>query len=112
MALIISTAGALISWYYSKRSGEHAEQSLCMMKQQYALTKEDTLIKYIDEACNVFKKDGTPIHYINSLPIESDRKEEIWKQSYMRIKKRLPQKTFLEKNKEILKNMESQSLTS
>lgn len=94
VSVIIAIVVAIISWYYSRKSKQHADQSLIIMKQQYALTLGQRMNQYINEACKSFEKEGTPFHYIRSLSISDDEKEEIWEQCFLRYKKRLPKKKF------------------
>jgi hypothetical protein len=98
ISLLIAIASAIISWYYSKKSKEYADKSINMQEQQYILLQGQTKNQYVNEACEAFRKEGTPFHYINSLPLELDEKETIWQQTFIRYKKRSPKRTFSQEN--------------
>lgn len=101
ISMIIAAISAIASWYYAIKSKEHANQSLAIMKEQYALNRSQVKNQYIDEACVAFEKKSTPFHYINSLSVNLEEKEEIWKQCCIRHKGRIPKKTFFQQKMEM-----------
>lgn len=61
IALIISAIAAYISFYYSRKSKEHADTVL--------------LNNYISEAVKEFEIKGSPINYIRSIVLSDEKKE-------------------------------------
>jgi hypothetical protein len=80
ISLIISVIGACISFYYFRKSKEHAETVL--------------LNNYINEAAREFEKKGTPVNYIKSIVLPDNKKEIIWKNCHLLHKGRLPDRLF------------------
>jgi hypothetical protein len=109
VSVIISITAAVFSFYFSVKSKKHAAESLEMMRKQYELSHSQTINQYINEACASFKQKGTPFYYINSLNIDEEKKEEIWRQTFLRHKGRPPKKTFLETSQEAESRAEESS---
>ena len=93
-SVVVAFIAVLFFWYYSKKSKEREDKSLTITNQQYTLAQNQTQNQYINEACKAFKKEGTPFPYIDSLRVTDDEKEEIWKQCFLRYKRKLPKNSF------------------
>lgn len=78
--LIMSAIAAYISFYYARKTKQHADTVL--------------LNNYINEAVATFERKGSATNYIRSIVLPEEKKELIWKLCYLRHKGRLPDRLF------------------
>lgn len=100
ISLIVSVAAAGFSWYYARESKKASAQTIILKEQQMALLVDQRNHQFIIEACEAFQKEGTPLHYIEALPLNADEKENLWQATFQRHKQRNPKRTFLQEKAE------------
>lgn len=80
LIIIISMLGAILSLYFSLKAKKHSDTVL--------------LNDYINEATREFNTKGSAKNYIDSLVLNGEKKDIIWRQSYLRHKGRYPDRHF------------------
>ena len=102
--LLLIVLSALGSWFithrYYKKSFENQENentreraALIQVLQEHNATDSTLLTQQnIDTAVDVWKKQGTAEHYLNSLDLPNEEKARIFRAASLRHKKREPKK--------------------
>lgn len=93
---------SLVSWFITHRyyvkslkvqDLENARERAMLVEALEANNATDSALliqKRIDAAVAAWRKEGTPVHYINSLELPSGEKADIFRAAYLRHKKREP----------------------
>lgn len=102
--LLLGALSALVSWFITHRyyvkslkvqDLENSRERAVLveaLEEQNATDSALLMQSYIDAAVEAWRKEGTAVHYINSLELPNEEKANIFRAANLRHKKREPKR--------------------